>query len=256
MKSKKIGLIYAFWTLLWLGIGYMEFVDWQEDIQMRVRIAFDTAMKEEKKLQIKKMAWNFDVERSPNDISGEEKREWLEQFFLTSKDPNRHLLDSLFHTMLVQEDIGVEWSAVSCTFGGKVRAAVPIEQLKKDLLVEERHYRKDYKEENQIVLCVYIQFMALWKNGIFYGWVAVWLIGIMGILYWMRKWNVQKRCVEQEGPILHEEIVPYEPVPIRWVRLREDLLFDEEHGILKSGERTLQLQNLDLDYFRAFLICC
>ena len=103
IRDKKIGLICMVWTFLCLGIGYLELVEWREKMQMTTKIAFDAAMEEEKKLRIKKMSWNYDAKRSPNDISGEEKQEWHKQYFLILEDPNRHLLDSLFHTMLVQE---------------------------------------------------------------------------------------------------------------------------------------------------------
>ena len=40
---------------------------------------------------------------------------------------------------------------------------------------------------------------------------------------------------------------------VSYLRLREDLFFDELNGVLKSGEQILQLKNLERKYFCAFL---
>ena len=122
------------WMFLWLGIGHLELVEWREEMQMTTKIAFDAAMDKEKKLRIKKMVWDYDAKRSPNDISGEGKQEWDKQYFLISEDPNRHLLDSLFRVTLTQQRVPVSWSAVSCSSGRKTRSVTPVEQLQGNLI--------------------------------------------------------------------------------------------------------------------------
>ena len=249
--DKKTGLIGLVWTILLFGPGYFSYIERQKQMPIKAKIAFTKAIVEEKNLFIHLFLCDYDARRSKNTIPGNEKIEWANQSYLTMEDSCRHRLDSLFRLQLKKEDVPVEWSAVSCTNKGKTHA-VRKDLLQEDFLVYEVLYRLNPEKENDIILRAYIKLAdenLLWNHWYTYLLLSLWLAGgIFLCLYKKRKNNSVGNT--EETP---KDASLWESEPIQWKQLKDDLLFDEQCGVLKRGEQVLQLKNLDLLYFRAFL---
>lgn len=119
-------------------------------------ILFEEAIQKEKEQQIKIYKGYYDPQKSPNDIPGEEKHAWCSQDYLTKRDPNRHLLDSIFQDILQKQNIDVK-AAIRC-----IRKGAVINSLNDSLFYKEATplkpiiYRIDENKKKNIMLQAYV----------------------------------------------------------------------------------------------------
>ena len=256
LGDKKTWVSWLGWTVLLFGLGCFLYMERQKQIPIKAKSAFAKAVVEEKNLFIDRILSDYDVHRSKDTIPGNEKREWADQSFLTLEDVNRHRLDSLFRLELRREEVPVLWCAVSCVVDGKIHA-VRKDLLQEDFLLVKQVYRIDNEEENNIVLRAYVQFGSenLLNHGYAYLLLGFWLAGLYYFYCLQKRQRKDSSRVVAEKIAVEskEEIKPLLRKPIAWTHLGGDLYFDEQCGVLKRGERTIQLKNMNLLYFRAFL---
>ena len=129
--------------------------------------------------------------------------------------------------------------------------------LQEDFLLVKQVYRIDNEVENNIVLRAYVQFGSenLLNHGYAYLLLGFWLAGLYYFYYLQKRQRKDSSRVVAEKIAVEskEEIKPLLRKPIAWTHLGGDLYFDEQCGVLKRCEQTIQLKNMNLLYFRAFL---
>ena len=234
-EMKRRGIALGI-TVLLLGFGVFSFMNDRKVMRITAKDAFQEAIMREKKLYIDSFFFNYDESRSSDNISGAEKLEWAHQAVLTMDDSCRYRLDSLFRLELEAKQVPVLWSAVCCLRGKDTLSVSPKSRLQEKFLLDECVYRKNTVEANHITLRAYMQLSIAALLNQWYAYLfLVWLIGL-AVFYKYEKWK-QKNTGESDN----------------YLRLREDLFFDELNGVLKSGEQILQLKNLEKKYFCAFL---
>ena len=145
----SIGVIIL--LMLWFGNVYL---NQKRKLYAEFRDLFIEAMLDEKKqqkdIQIQKR--NYNPQRSPNDISGEEKHAWCDQIYLTMHDPNRHLLDSLFQAILQKKNIEVKTAIRYIGSGKVINSSTDSLFYKNATLLNPVVYRIDENEEKNITL--------------------------------------------------------------------------------------------------------
>ena len=109
MKQSKIKLIgtAAIYLILMLGIAWFSAMKNEESIKDKSKIAFLTAIKQEKELFIPQVIINFNPS-SANRIPVEEKIDWSAQFYLAMEDSCRHRFDSIFREEMKKQGIEFE----------------------------------------------------------------------------------------------------------------------------------------------------
>lgn len=149
----SIGVIIL--LMLWFGNVYL---NQKRKLYAEFRDLFIEAMLDEKKqqkdIQIQKR--NYNPQRSPNDISGEEKHAWCDQIYLTMHDPNRHLLDSLFQAILQKKNIEVKTAIRYIGSGKVINSSTDSLFYKNATLLNPVVYRIDENEEKNITLQAYV----------------------------------------------------------------------------------------------------
>lgn len=234
-------------------------------------LLFVKAIEKEKILGIKRRFGNYDSKSSPNEISRTEKEEWSDQDFLFYKDSTRTLLDSLFRVILLEHKIQGN-TALRCIWENRVietssnkafyEEAFPLEQIV---------YRRDESSNGMIRLQPFVKFSlgTVWRYN-----YLVWKILALGLLligtviavyrFWykkMRKMAEQKLQRKQQLQELLEKekhlpvFIPLtQSKTIYWMKLGEDLFFDEMHGDLcYKNNVSIRLTENSLRLFLLFI---
>ena len=112
MKQSKIKLIgtAAIYLILMLGIAWFSAMKNEESIKDKSKIAFLTAIKQEKELFIPQVIINFNPS-STNRIPVEEKIDWSAQFYLAMEDSCRHRFDSIFREEIIS--VPLKWDELN-----------------------------------------------------------------------------------------------------------------------------------------------
>lgn len=208
----SVGVIIL--LMLWFGNVYL---NQKKKLHAELRELFTEAMQDEKEQQkdFQNQKGSYDPQRSPNNISGEEKYAWYDQIYLTMHDPNRHLLDSLFQAILQKKDIEAK-AAIRYIGDGKVintstdslfyKNATPLNPIV---------YRINENEEKNITLQAYVDVpirMVLRRIGWF--WVIsfvvmIILVGGCGIYFNKLKEYIEKiikSLKESEALVVQQKI--------------------------------------------------
>lgn len=254
-------------------------------------VIFQQTIQKEKKLCIERRFAFYDSKYSPNNIPKEEKSEWCAQDYLTWRDPNRTLLDSLFQVSLITKNIKAQ-SAIRYIHNGDTINTCP-----DSLFYKEAHalpsiiYRKDTNKDNNITLQAYVKLpftTVLTRSPLIIPVFCLWLIslaGIIGVYYYImnrRKVIAPALALAPTptpisipapaqappsdpvpdpipdpvpAPTIQESIVPLVQEPtIIWTQLAPDLLFDDKYGDLQyKGEVCARLNGNSLKLFRCFI---
>ena len=100
---------FILWGMVYLAVAFMAVLIYTEkEKKYRTetsRNAFWNAVRQEKETGIREVVFRYRQDNSPNELSEEEKRNWCDQAFLLTEDPDRVRLDSLFHTALLHTGI-------------------------------------------------------------------------------------------------------------------------------------------------------
>lgn len=186
-----IGFVFLF--ALWFWNAYQM---QKNELQSVAYLAFVESMKEEAALKIMKQVGFYDPKKSSNDIPREEKKKWCDQDLLTFYDPNRHVLDSLYNTILKEKHIKAK-SAICCIRGGKViHTSADSTIYKESNLLPPITYRIDDNAEKNITLQAYVD-ISSWMILSRMGWfLLIWFLFLImagvGVWYSQRMMNYAK----------------------------------------------------------------
>lgn len=267
------------------------FKDQQKRLYSDSGIIFKQSIQNEKKQCIDRTFSFYNSKLSPDDIQREEKKEWCDQDYLTYRNPNRSILDSLFQISLIEKGIQAQ-SAIRYIYNGDTINTCP-----DSLFYSEAYalppmiYRIDTNKDNNITLQAYVKlpFMTvLTRSPLIIPVFCLWLIslaGILGVYYYIM--NRRKIIAPTPTPIstptpipapapiptsipildpdpapvpaptpsIQESIVPLvQEQTIVWTQLAPDLLFDDKCGDLQyQGEVCVRLTGNSLKLFRCFI---
>lgn len=173
----SVGVIIL--LMLWFGNVYL---NQEKKLHAELRELFTGAMQDEKEQHkdFQNQKRNYDPQRSPNDISGEEKHARYDQIYLTMHDPNRHLLDSLFKVILQKKNIEAKTAIRYIGNGEVINTSTDNLFYKNATLLNPIVYRIDENEEKNITLQAYVDVpirMVLRRIGWF--WVISFVILII-----------------------------------------------------------------------------
>ena len=94
MGNKKT---FILWGMVYLAVAFMAVLIYTEkEKKYRTetsRNAFWNAVRQEKETGIREVVFRYRQDNPPNDLSEEEKRNWCDQAFLLTEDPDRVRLD-------------------------------------------------------------------------------------------------------------------------------------------------------------------
>ena len=192
-----------FYGVVGIGLGYVGlifllmygFLMYKENNQMVARGIFLEVIEEESMPIQKKMFIYFDTDKSPNNISLDEKIDWCAQDILMNEDPYRIQLDSLFRVRLSES--GLPFETLVFGVNRTVAEKKPFSLfLQHATALEPVVFRKDHGKVSDIVLQGYIRisFGDFVRHS---GW-TVFLLGLLVVipvglmLYGVRSWIKRK----------------------------------------------------------------
>lgn len=295
-KAEKIGshwsvfgiICLTFLLFCWLKLI---FVDQQKRIYIESFVLFKQILQIEKELQIKRQFVYYDHNDSFNDVSKEEKIEWCDQDYLTYRNPNRSILDSLFQASLIEKNIQAQ-SAIRYIHNGDTINTCPDNHIYREAYaLPSIVYRKDTNKDNNITLQAYVKLpftTVLTRSPLIIPVFCLWLISlavIIGVYYYIMNRRkviapalalaptatpisipVSAQAPPSDpvpvpvpdpvpAPTIQESIVPLVQEPtIIWTQLAPDLLFDDKYGDLQyKGEVCARLNGNSLKLFRCFI---
>lgn len=96
MTNTKYIFAYTIYALITMVIICINFNTTKMHINESAKHSFINAINKEKDLYISQINIQYYQENSPNEIMGEEKKNWSDQAYFIAKDSERNHLDSLF----------------------------------------------------------------------------------------------------------------------------------------------------------------
>ena len=159
-------------------------------------LVFVEVVQNEVNQAIKSFSVAYDPLNSPNGISGDEKKNWSFQDYITTRDPNRHVLDSLFQSLLKEKHVQAK-VAIRCIWKGKVIDTSADSTLYKEATpLKSILYRLNEKREDNITLQAYADFSVhtiLVRMGWFWGISLLVLLTLLGGGWYLRRLELNKR---------------------------------------------------------------
>lgn len=157
MKLTNIKCIFAYTTyaLITIVIISINFNTTKMHISESAKRAFINAINKEKDLYISQINIQYHQKNSPNEILGEEKKNWSDQAYFIAKDSERNHLDSLFRYEMHKINKYTN-TAIGYIYNGKKYNSGDEKFIRKAILVQEYKYRKDYNNKSDITLQAYI----------------------------------------------------------------------------------------------------
>ena len=200
-----VGAIFLF--LLWFMNVYEE---QDNKLKTDVSVLFIEAVQKDLNRIPGRLINYYDSRNSPDEISKDEKMAWCDQDYITTRDPNRHVLDSLFHSLLKEQDIPAK-VAIRCIWKGKVIDTSADSSLYKDAtLLKSIVYRLSEKKNDAITLQAYADFpvgMILGRMGWFWCISFLILVGLVGGGWYFNRQNLIKRQQSKSIERLQAELV-------------------------------------------------
>ena len=215
MKRKVINIL----VFIFVGTGVISlFVFWfmytyekqNRKLYADASILFTEAIQKDIKRISGRQTEFYDPQYSPNDIPGDEKMAWCDQDYITTRDSNRHVLDSLFHSLLREQGIPAK-VAIRCIWKGKVIDTSADSALYKDaILLKSIVYRLNEEKDKNITLQAYVDFpvgMILGQMGWFWCISFLILVGLVGGGWYFNRQNLIKRQQSKSIERLQAELV-------------------------------------------------
>lgn len=223
------------------------------------------------KLEEVKLHEFYSSDLSPDKIPSSEKKNWCDQSFFIKHDSTRHTLDRLFRVELAKQDLSVQ-VAIKCLIEGKTVYSNPDNLFYQQATVlPPVVYRLNEKPEGRCELQGYVKLPLLvvlkqmhFGGIILFFWILS-LLAVVGAFRYSRKKRiiepvsmptaapVVEEPVATVAPVVAERIVPLIAPTVAWTRLRDDVLFDKKHGVVKYKDCIIELGNNRLLLFRLFL---
>lgn len=205
---------------------------------------FTEVVKNEVNQVIKIFSVAYNPQNSPNDIPGGEKIAWQLQDYITSHDPNRHMLDSLFQSLLKEKHMQAK-VAIRCIWKGKVIDTSADSALYKEVTpIKSIDYRLNEKREDNITLQAYADFSVgtiLAQMEWFWIISSFVLIGLLGGGWFFRRLELNKRhqcdlIKEKDSKLIESEAQREE---LEKLNQQQSELIDRKQAEL-TGLQTLQ----------------
>lgn len=255
---------FILWGMVYLAVAFMAVLIYTEKEKKyrkeTSRNAFWNAVRQEKETGIREVVFRYRQDNSPNELSEEEKRNWCDQAFLLTEDPDRVRLDSLFHAALLHTGIQAA-SAVGYTYRGKTYFSGNERLRKSATLVEETTYRKDHDKTNDITIRAYVQL----PEGLLLPDTSVCLLVMLPAvilagtalarLYRNRQTGSRTTETEEKTDNGPEETsyLQRQTTAVRWTVIRDGYWWDNRHHVLKHQDRTVTLGGESLRFFLLFI---
>lgn len=219
--------------------------------------AFRRAFAIEQKLFISQIHIQYHQQHSPNEISGEEKKNWCEQSFFILKDPNRYKLDSLFRAELHDMDIKAN-TAIGYRYGDKTFFSADAKSLESAIEVSEYSFRKDYSGDSKITLKAYvwIPYGNILVNNLYTYLLTLILLGFIGWQFYVKclKKNAQKTISPKVDISLIEANSTSRIIEkTKWIRVYGDYFWDKKRSVVLCGKKRIMLKGESAKFFSAFL---
>lgn len=145
-QSSILAGIYYLLTIILIILEYTFISIQKNEIVQQCQGSFQEALKKEKETFIIRKKFFYDVQKSSDNISADEKSNWCDQFFLLSEDPNRHRLDSIFRQKLVENNLPIT-GFITCTIGETYTIPTHTELIKKRSLSKKQRQESRYHTE-------------------------------------------------------------------------------------------------------------
>ena len=260
---RHIGLILVICTCITILFGYWLWLDYFKQRNHVLLIAtrsFAEVVKLEKKEKLDHVPQysEYDSRISPNNIPYEEKKNWCDQSYITKRDQNRTMLDSLFRARLAKDGVRGQ-TAVRCLLRGNVTySSDDIAFYEKSNFITSIIYRFNEKPEGRFELQAYVKF-SFWSvlkkvdsiEIIISFWLLSLAILIGGHIYLRRKGiGYGKKSYKR---IQKEDIITQYQMDYEWLQLTDDLLYNKRLGVLKYKGATTTLIGNALKLFNMFL---
>lgn len=195
VNKRSFWIVFGIICLTALLFSWLKliFAEHQKGLYTESYILFKHTLQNEKDQQIKRQLGYYDPNDSfNNDISGEEKDEWCDQDYLTYRNPNRSILDSLFQVSLITKGIQAQ-SAIRYIHNGDTINTCPDSHIYKEAYaLPPMIYRIDTNKNNNITLQAYVKLpftTVLTRSPLIIPVFCLWLIslaGIIGVYYSIR----------------------------------------------------------------------
>lgn len=258
MNRIKPILIYTAYALITLIVICVNFDKDKTHITESAKNAFINAINEEKHLYISQISVQYLQKNSPNDIKGEEKKNWSDQAYFIAEDPKRNHLDSLFRSEMHKVNKYTA-TAIGYTYNGKKYYSCDEKFIGKAILVQEYKYRKDYNNKSDITLQAYIHtpsYILILNNIYTYILLAVIFILITCHLFY----NRHKTEKYSENKIETEEndedaslIKQRKYQSTKWIEIYEGYYWDNSHNTLRYDKKHVILSGNNIRIFRMFI---
>lgn len=255
MKLTNIKCIFAYTTyaLITIVIISINFNTTKMHISESAKRAFINAINKEKDLYISQINIQYHQKNSPNEILGEEKKNWSDQAYFIAKDSERNHLDSLFRYEMHKINKYTN-TAIGYVYNGKKYNSSDDKFIRKAILVQEYKYRKDYNNKSDITLQAYIYtptYRLLLNNIYTYIILAVMYIPIICYIIYSRnkKENISKEIKNEDGNIIKQR--KYQST--KWVMIHNGYYWDNNHHTLRYNDTQVILSGNNIRIFRKFI---
>lgn len=257
----KTIFLYTTYTLITLIVVCVNFNTDKTHITESAKNAFINAINKEKHLYISKINIQYHQKNSPNDIRGEEKKNWSDQFYFITKDSNRSNLDSLFRYEMHKIN-KYTTTAIGYTYNGKKYNSRDENFIRKATLVQEYKYRKDYNNKSDITLQAYIytpSYILILNNIYTYIILATILFPITCGLFYNRSKkenHPEDITIKNETTENNEDadlIRPRKYQPTKWIEIHKGYYWDNSHSTLRYNNKHIALSGNNIKIFRKFI---
>lgn len=197
LKKESVYLLIYVIILFVFGIWFLNVYKEQKmDLCSEALILFTEAMQKDIKQNVDRQMGYYDLNLSPNLIPRDEKKKWLDQSYITICDSSRHVLDSIYHAILKENDIRVK-SAIRYIKEGNVIHTSDDSTIYKDVnLLPPIVYRIDDNIEKDITLQAYVDISFCTILSRMGGFLLLWILFLIlagaGVWYSQRMMNYAK----------------------------------------------------------------
>ena len=252
-KPKRI-FAYIIYALITIIVICVNFNTKKINITESAKNAFANAINKEKDLYISQINVQNHQKNSPNEIRGEEKKNWSDQAYFIAKDSERNHLDSLFRDEMHKINKYTN-TAIGYSYNGKKYNSRDEKFISKATLVQEYKFRKDYNNKSDIILQAYIYtpaYVLLLNNINTYILFAVMLIPITCYIIYNnrnKKENLSKGINNEDGNLIKQR--KYQST--KWIEIHEGYYWDNNHNTLRYNNTQVILSGYNIKIFRKFI---
>lgn len=255
MKWAKVKRIFSHSTyaLITMIVICVSFKYEKINITESAKNAFINAINKEKDMYISQINVQYHQKYSPNEIRGEEKKNWSDQAYFIAKDSARNNLDSLFKYEMHKIN-KYTYTAIGYTYNGKRYNSRDEKFIRKATLIKEYKFRINNNKKSDITLQAYIYtptYTLLLNNIYTYILLAVMLIPITYYIIYRRnkKENLSKEIKKEDGNLIKQR----QYLSTKWIEIHEGYYWNNNINTLKYNTSQVILTGNNIKIFRKFI---